>query len=161
VATVSKPLWLVTRKREWYFTAMGKDSAVNNSFGLSGGLLWHSGNWLGIPDGPIKEAMAAGRLPSQRSELEEIVEEPRCLSTCAEPMSIGASGVVIAEFCAGGGYGHPLCRHTTLVAADVSLGAITKDMAERAYGVALDEIEEVLEEATETLRKEIRSSRLL
>jgi N-methylhydantoinase B len=64
-------------------------------------------------------------------------------------------------FCAGGsGLGDPLFREPSLVAHDVEDEFVTRDVAERVYGVILSSGEEVDEAATAKRRWEIRVERL-
>ncbi|MDE0410210.1 MAG: hypothetical protein OXN81_20385, partial [Alphaproteobacteria bacterium] len=62
---------------------------------------------------------------------------------------------------AGGGYGDVLERDPELVLADLADGLITRDVAEKIYGVALDETGTRTDETgTERLRDGIRKQRL-
>lgn len=59
----------------------------------------------------------------------------------------------------GGGYGDPLERQVELVLRDVRSGVVSREWAERLYGVVITPALEVEGEATETLRAEMRRQR--
>jgi N-methylhydantoinase B len=63
--------------------------------------------------------------------------------------------VVRIETAIGGGFGNPLERDPRLVADDVFDGYLTREDAERAYGVVLNDDLSVDEEATGRLRREL------
>jgi N-methylhydantoinase B len=63
---------------------------------------------------------------------------------------------VRATSAGGGGYGPPAERSLAAVAEDVAEGWITRERAERIYGVRLDAKGQVDPEATEKLRQEMR-----
>ena len=62
----------------------------------------------------------------------------------------------------GGGYGDPLERRTDAVLADCGAGTVTPAVAERVFGVVLEEDGRAVDEdATAARRRELRSQRLL
>jgi N-methylhydantoinase B len=62
---------------------------------------------------------------------------------------------VVAQSCGGGGYGAPWERETERVAQDVREGYVSRERAERAYGVHLDATGEVDLEATRVARAQL------
>ncbi|HUI47815.1 MAG TPA: acetone carboxylase subunit gamma, partial [Acidimicrobiia bacterium] len=68
--------------------------------------------------------------------------------------------VFVAQYCGGGGFGDPLTRQPSLVAGDVSSGAITAQDARTLYGVVLDVSGDANPKATDELRARMRADRL-
>jgi N-methylhydantoinase B/oxoprolinase/acetone carboxylase alpha subunit len=69
--------------------------------------------------------------------------------------------VVVSSVGAGGGYGDVLDRDPALVMRDLDEGLITRDVAERIYGVILDPETRLIDQArTQKAREEIRAERL-
>jgi N-methylhydantoinase B len=95
-------------------------------------------------------------MPSSREELEITdvdVQAPKDLTTLGEDDM--RWGVVPG----GAGYGDPVRRDADAVAADVSTGFVSEEMARSIYGVALRD-GEVDASATEAAREAIRDARL-
>ncbi|MCU0613427.1 MAG: hydantoinase B/oxoprolinase family protein, partial [Candidatus Eisenbacteria bacterium] len=72
-------------------------------------------------------------------------------------IDVGADDVVSFETPGGGGYGDPLERDPGLVARDVRLGKVSREHAERDYGVVLDGNGEPDAKGTRALRDGIRT----
>jgi N-methylhydantoinase B/oxoprolinase/acetone carboxylase alpha subunit len=71
-------------------------------------------------------------------------------------LPLRAGDTVRIETAIGGGFGDPFERDAALVAADVLDGYLTREEAESAYGVVLDDDLSVDEEATPRRRRELR-----
>jgi N-methylhydantoinase B len=74
-------------------------------------------------------------------------------------LPLKAGDTVRIETAIGGGFGDPLDRDPALVAADVLDGYLTREDAESAYGVLVDDDLSVDQEATERARRELREQR--
>jgi N-methylhydantoinase B len=143
---------------DWSAKVVGNDQAINTSLGLAGGYPGHSGNWKGTSETPIKEFMADGSLPANPRQLENLVGQiPRVPPNSI--LDLGQTGIIIASYCAGGGFGDPLTRDPALVAADVEDGTILPEAADADYGVVLRGAD-VDEEGTLKRRAEILGERL-
>ena len=72
-----------------------------------------------------------------------------------------AEGWLLSDFTqGGGGYGDPLRRPAEQVAADVAAALVSREQAERTFGVLLDESGSVDAPGTEQRRAEVRRARL-
>jgi N-methylhydantoinase B/oxoprolinase/acetone carboxylase alpha subunit len=80
------------------------------------------------------------------------------LSSRQSNMPLNEGDVVRIETAIGGGFGDPLERPTQAVVADVADGYITREDAERVYGVVMDEELVADEEATAGRREALRRS---
>jgi N-methylhydantoinase B len=149
------------KARQFYFVAMGSDPGVNSSLGLSGGLPGHSGTWLARTETVIHDRLAAGEIPASKAELEAALGVFDAVSTYdITPLELGSSGVAVAEFAAGAGFGDPLLRDPLRVAEDVITGSISREAASRDYGVVVAPDGAVDAAATGLLRTSLRSTRL-
>jgi N-methylhydantoinase B/oxoprolinase/acetone carboxylase alpha subunit len=83
-------------------------------------------------------------------------DEWQPLSSRQSNMPLNEGDVVRIETAIGGGFGDPLERDAEAVAADVADGYITREDAERVYGVVLDEALELDAEATSARREQLR-----
>ncbi|HVW32874.1 MAG TPA: acetone carboxylase subunit gamma, partial [Acidimicrobiia bacterium] len=134
------------------------DPALNGTLGLGGGYPGNPGAVRGRPDAGISAVLAAGGLPGDRAALEAAVGDlPRVAPNGGT--DIGDDGVLVVEYCASGGFGDPLRRDPGRVAADVSDGALTPEVAGRCYGVVLED-GAVDEAATRQRRDELRQGRV-
>jgi len=77
------------------------------------------------------------------------------LPACAQVTIIHSGERVLATSCGGGGYGSPLERDPERVRKDVAEGWISRDRAERIYGVVFNQDEEIDEAATRARRMEM------
>jgi N-methylhydantoinase B len=78
----------------------------------------------------------------------------RVLPGLCDDVPIAAGEVVRIETTGGGGWGDPLDRDPVRVALDVLQGKVSREAAERDYGVVLGD-----DDATRRLRDELRASR--
>jgi N-methylhydantoinase B/oxoprolinase/acetone carboxylase alpha subunit len=83
-------------------------------------------------------------------------EQWESLSSRQSNIPLKAGDVVRIETAIGGGFGNPLERSTEAIVADVADGYITRDDAERVYGVVLDDGLGVDEATTAARRDELR-----
>ena len=85
--------------------------------------------------------------------------EKELLAINQQSVTIRAGDVLVQWIAGGGGYGDPLLRDPRLVAADVRDGYVTVETARHTYGVVVtDGVAD--EEATSTVRAELRAERL-
>lgn len=135
------------------------DPAINTSPGLGGGMPGHPGNYMIVPDSPIRQVLAQGRIPVNRYELEEMVGPIERLSPkTSRPLTSG--DVFAVEYPGGGGFGDPLLREPARVAQDVAERQLTNEAAYAKYGVVLTADHHVDEAATAAARQEARRDRL-
>ena len=82
-------------------------------------------------------------------------------SSSKDAEGFGENDLVVHSVGAGGGYGDVLERDPELVLADLADGLITRDVAEKIYGVVVDDTETRTDEAATRRRRErIRRRRL-
>ena len=125
--------------------------------GVAGGLPGSIQRNVVARDIAIGDEFAAGRIPTSLGEL-----------TPAETDIVAAKDVRWLNpgdawicFCTGGGgYGDPLGREPSRVAADVRRGLCTADEARRLYGVVLGAGGEAGADATQAARQHVRQARL-
>lgn len=129
--------------------------------GLFGGYPSSTNKYVLVRDARVAErARASGRMPTDVSELEgEIDYVPgKSFDRAATP-----DDVWVCAWAASSGYGDPLDRDPLLVATDVASGRVTREWAEKVYGVILRQdgiAVEVDAAATEERRAAIRRERL-
>ncbi|MEO1190440.1 MAG: hydantoinase B/oxoprolinase family protein [Pseudomonadota bacterium] len=68
-------------------------------------------------------------------------------------VSLKVGQTIVSHCCGGGGYGTPLERDPKVVARDVAEGWVSRERAEKVYGVALDASGAVDQAGTEQLRQ--------
>lgn len=151
---------------EVLFIAHGTDEIMHTTasggVGVSAGLGLYGGmpscpNFYGlIRNTTILEDLAAGRVPSR---VEEIAGEVEALPGKSSGAWQAPADVYVMHSTAGAGYGDPLRRDPALVLEDVVLGRVTREGAERLYGVAIVD-GRVDESRTEELRRGVSSERL-
>jgi N-methylhydantoinase B len=144
----------------WHFQPLSNDPGVNCTPGLAGGLPGHSGDWLGAESSALLEEFAAGRLPASRDGLLERLGGLERLAVYGQPLDLDASGVVVAEYCAGGGYGDPWDRDPAALERDLLEGSVSVTSAVEEYGAVLINERTVDRQATEARRAELRQRRL-
>ncbi|PLS86829.1 MAG: hypothetical protein CYG60_05175 [Actinobacteria bacterium] len=105
----------------------------------------------------VRKQFADGKAPESIDELGGTIE-PQIDKD--PPAPVGPDDVVEWWWCSTGGFGDPIDRDPSLVAADVRSGAVSEGMAEKMYGVVLDGETSANEGATETKRQQIRDERL-
>ena len=86
------------------------DPGVNTALGLAGGYYGLAGNFLRAGNTKLGEAMAAGRLPGNRADVEKETGGLERLHPRAFVSPFPNGDVVCVEYSGGGGYGDPLDR---------------------------------------------------
>ncbi|MBI2917407.1 MAG: hydantoinase B/oxoprolinase family protein [Chloroflexi bacterium] len=134
-----------------------------SAFGLFGGYPIGTGGLRAMLDSPgLKERLRAGDYPTQVEELLS-GEWGRLAIPEGAPDRINIPEYsLLADFItAGGGFGDPLERPPEKVVHDVSIGLLSARMAEKAYGVVIDQRTGQADlKATEGRRQAIRAERL-
>ncbi len=134
-----------------------------SAFGLFGGYPVGVGGLRAMLDSPrLKERLRTGDYPTQ---VEDLLggEWGRTVIPEGAPDRINIPEFsLMADFItAGGAYGDPLERPPAKVAHDVSVGLLSAPVAEKAYGVVIDQRTGELDlKATEQQRAAIRDERL-
>jgi N-methylhydantoinase B len=136
------------------------EPSANLASGLAGGYFALAGNFLRTTGGTVGQAMAAGRLPGNREQVQAEIGAFERLHPQATLMPVPPGDAVVIEYNGGGGYGDPLLREPERVARDIADGRITVRAARVFYGVAVDADGSVDPAATQALRAEIRMGRL-
>jgi N-methylhydantoinase B len=135
------------------------DNAINCAIGLGGGLPGHPGDYRYKTGVTSAERFRDGWLPGSGADLAaQTGGLPRLFAKDVTMMKPG--DVFVAQYCGGGGFGDPLTRDPERVARDVLERAIPADVADRLYGVVLDDVGRVESAATEALRARRRDERL-
>jgi N-methylhydantoinase B len=136
------------------------DPAVNTVKGLAGGYHGLALNLLQARNGRLGDAIAAGRWPGHRDQLEEITGGLSRIGPREFIAPLPPGDVIVVEHNAGAGYGDPLEREPERVRDDVELERVTRAAAARHYAVIIDDSGVVDVEATEQARARIREHRL-
>ncbi|VTU16779.1 hydantoinase B/oxoprolinase family protein [Variovorax sp. PBL-E5] len=94
-----------------------------------------------------------------------VLREGKAIETSPIPGKIAAfelhqDDILRIETAGGGGWGDPALREPARVAADVAVGVTSAEMARARYGVALTDIGEVDERATDRLRRAMMDARV-
>jgi N-methylhydantoinase B len=135
------------------------DPSASAAIGLGGGFYGLGGNYLRATG--IDDVLAAGRMVGSREDVEdEAGGELERLHPRTLIESVPAGDCLITEYNGGGGYGDPLLREPELVAGDVLEQDVSREQAERHWGVLLDGDGAVERTATEERRTRIRKDRL-
>jgi N-methylhydantoinase B len=122
--------------------------------GLCGGLPSCTNQFAILRSSNIRDLLASGRLPGSLSELDGKLE----VFGAYAATSMRDGDVYSTASMGGGGYGDPLDRDPSRVAADVERLLVTPKWAARAYGVVLRD--GVVDEAHTVLhREELRDER--
>ena len=82
-------------------------------------------------------------------------EAPLSIPGKVTGQTIRQGDVVVMESAGGGGYGDPLARHPDAVSADVRAGYVSREGAERDYGVILDNHARPDKGSTDALRQSL------
>ncbi len=125
--------------------------STHGAAGLFGGYPSPTTRFRVLKDTNVAELFADRRLPASVDEL-EAGEELR-LRGKSNGTSLVAGDVIEMRFTGGGGYGDPLERDPSLVAADVAAGYTSAESAREVYGVELDSDGAVEAAATADLRR--------
>jgi N-methylhydantoinase B len=140
-------------------TMIWADPSANPVVSLAGGYPGLGGNFLHLGSDGVGRALAAGRLPGSRADVEEQAGALSRLHPKAQ-LPLPQGDCVIVEFNGSAGYGDPLARDPQRVADDVRDGKVGAASAERHYGVVLAGDGTVDAAATEARRAAIRTERL-
>jgi len=143
-------------KLEGLFAGTGAE--MPNAIGVAGGM----------PGAAIRVARVVGTELNERVQrglplpaaLEDVPGGIEILSCKHERTPIAGGDVWYHSWQAGGGYGDPLRREPARVADDVGRGVVSPQAAGSIYGVALRTDGSVDPSGTETLRSELRKTRL-
>ena len=146
-------------------SSWGSCDKLSFNYGLFGGYAGPPNPRLVIRDNDLAERVRAGEdlelgqyalLAGKRLGGDYVVT-----SSSKDAEGFGENDLVVHSVGAGGGYGDVLERDPGLVLADLADGLITREVAERIYGVVLDEDgARADEEATARIRARIRKQRL-
>ncbi len=131
-------------------------AAVPQSEGICGGYPSNAVRYEMLRDSDVHAQLEAGRIPRDKDEIEADVE---VISPKAQ-FQQGPEDVYFSIWQGGGGFGDPLDRDPERVADDVRTGDVTREEAERVYGVVVGGDGTVDDEATEARRAAIREERL-
>jgi N-methylhydantoinase B len=123
--------------------------------GLCGGYPSTTNQFAIMRDSDVLARFASGEVPQR---LEELAGELEVHGAYAVT-SMRRSDVYRAVSMGGGGYGDPLDRDPRLVARDVERSLVTREWAQRSWGVVLTEDGSVDQEATAASRLQLREAR--
>jgi N-methylhydantoinase B/oxoprolinase/acetone carboxylase alpha subunit len=113
-------------------TASG--TAMPGGFGLSGGAPGAAVSNVILRGTDVRDCLAAGRIPLGA---EDLTAERMDVQQAKDFTQLGPDDFVVSVNNAGGGFGDPLLRDPEAVARDVAEGLVSRDVAERVYGVVL------------------------
>ena len=134
------------------------------AFGLFGGYPVGSGAFRALfdPAGDVWERLKAGDYPTHPAQVaSDGWGELRIPEGAPERVAVPESSLMSDFTASGGGFGDPLEREPERVARDVRIRAVSKETAERIYGVVLGPgVPSVDAEATAEKRRQIRAERL-
>jgi N-methylhydantoinase B len=128
---------------------------IPDSSGIFGGLVGAQNQQVLVRESDVRRRFAAGQIP----DFEELAGE--YVSTADLPRSVALSEHEVLKTISetGGGWGDPLEREPGVVQADLDAGAITREAAERLYGVELTSDDRVDVVATRERQEAIRAAR--
>ncbi len=125
--------------------------------GVAGGLPGSIQRNVVARDIDIQDLFAAGTIPTSLADLSSGVTD---VVNAKDVRWLNAHDAWICFCTGGGGYGDPLGRELSLVAADVRRGLCTSDEARRLYGVVLGGDGAADTDATQAARQQARQARL-
>ena len=146
-------------------SSWGSCDKLTFNYGLFGGYAGPPNPRLVIRNSDLAERVRAGE-DVELGQYALLAEKPLggdyvVTSSSKDAEGFGENDLVVHSVGAGGGYGDVLERDPELVLADLADGLITRDVAEKIYGVALDETGTRADEArTARGRARIRKDRL-
>jgi N-methylhydantoinase B len=146
------------KARVWMAQPVGNDPSINAVPGLAGGMPGFPGAWEAKTASGILAALAEGRLPANRRELESLVGPFERL-TSKDSFICGNDMILVLDQTSSGGYGDPLTRNPSFVEADVERGSVTVEAARAHYGVVFAD-GRIDQQATADLRARVRRDRL-
>jgi N-methylhydantoinase B len=123
--------------------------------GLCGGYPSNTNQFAIVRDSDVLVRLAAGEVPQVLEELSGEFEAHGAYAVT----SMRRGDVYRAVSMGGGGYGDPLDRDPLLVARDVERSLVTREWAERLWGVVLTEPGEVDPGGTAARREQLREER--
>lgn len=123
--------------------------------GLCGGYPSTTNSFTIVRASDVGERLAAGEVPQRLEELSGELEAHGAYAVT----SMARGDVYRAVSMGGGGYGDPLDRDPELVAVDVERTLVTREWAERIWGVVVTDAGEVDAEATAASRAALRDAR--
>jgi len=135
----------------------GTGAEMPNAIGIGGGLPGSAISIARVVETDIQKRIEAGqpmpdRLKSINGKLEWLI--------CKHERSpIRAGDVWYHSWQGGGGYGDPILRDPAMVAIDVARGAVSPEVGDSVYGVALKKDGTANLEETKTKRVKLRESR--
>jgi N-methylhydantoinase B len=123
--------------------------------GLCGGYPSTTNQFAIVRDSDVLDRFAGGEVPQRLEELAGRLEAYGAYAVT----SLRRGDVYRAVSMGGGGYGDPLDRDPERVARDVERSLVTREWAERTWGVVLTESGTVDEDATAASRERLRAAR--
>ena len=135
----------------------GQGGTTQNGGGLFGGYPSPASHYIILKDTDLAKWMEGRRMPGEIADL--AAGQTIRLSGKSNGTDIGPGDVFEVRVGGGGGYGDPLERDPALVARDLATRAVSKDAANRIYGVVVDDEGNVVDDATRDKRAELRSER--
>lgn len=137
------------------FAGVGVD--VPNGFGIAGGLPGAAVRFLRYVSGGLPAALeSASGLPVGESDIPGDLEVTP-INRALAPFELDT--VEYHNWQGGGGYGDPIERDPAVVARDVVMRAVSRDVARAVYGVVVTPEGAVDDGATENRRAEVRAHR--
>jgi N-methylhydantoinase B len=140
------------------FTATGHCAVPGP--GLFGGFPTSTTRYTLIRGARARSLMSAGQMPDRIEQLVDGDGRVEYLPPKAFHVVQNPDDVFVLSWASAGGYGDPLLRDPERVAEDYREGRLTREWAQRAYGVVLDDEGAVLWSETERLREELRRRRI-
>jgi N-methylhydantoinase B len=142
-----------TEGMEHVISAFG--AALPTSQGVCGGYPSNTVRYELIRDSDIRDRLDDGSIPQDRSNIAGEMEVP----PPKHQMAQGPDDVYYSIWQGGGGFGDPLDREPERVAEDVRNGYVSREEAERTYGVVVAADGTVNDEGTAQRREKIKSER--
>lgn len=137
----------------------GSDAAINLEPGLSGGAPGRAGDFGFVPASPLESLMARSDFPGTLDEVRAKLGEPTRLDPrISTPMA--RNDVFVVGQSGSGGFGDPILRSPERVSEDVRSECVSKDLAQRVYGVVINADGRADSAATDARRAQIRRDRL-
>jgi N-methylhydantoinase B len=135
----------------------GQSVSTHGGGGVFGGYPSPSSRYLIAQKTDIEQTFADRRVPEHIDRIES--EERTLLRGKSNGTPLNSGDVLETTFTGGGGYGDPLLRDPERVGRDVVLGYVSREAAERLYGVAVAEDGSVDAAETQRLRDAQRADR--
>lgn len=130
---------------------------VPDSPGIFGGFPGAQNAFSVVRGSDVREQFAAGRVPS----FHELRGERDAAGDLVSRTLLGTTDVIHAQQPAGGGWGDPIDRSLEDVTNDLHRRVVSRNVAEKLYGVVLDASGTVDAAASERRRAGIRSGRTM